>query len=674
MKMYNCSNKRRVLASQTVVALMAVAVSFNAFSRDDITAFRLTGIEGHVEVRYSDDEQSTRSGGISLFGKTRTLIEEEIYLLTHSYIYHPRFLMIDLGLGPSFQQKHVDSSTGDVDENESPYNVDARLRFLEGKPYPLTLFYSRKNQAHGESLDRIESRYTRQGYNFNLRKSFIPADINIEGSRAKSEGTGFDYRYDDSVDLFNFRSTIPTGEHGNHQLNYNNREVTSRTGRLSLPVQQSVLKAESATLNSRLSFGDLRQLRLSNNISYQIQENSRSLKDLRLSPILHWQHSDDLRSYYRFNYLDNEQNQVTSQNRSMAAGFQHQMSEDLGYAAELHSNNSEITGSALTSYGTSTSVNSSHKLSFGRLGLSAGARYDVYDRVVSANPQIVGESHILTGTTPVQLSRDHSVAATIRVFEVFPGGTEQERTVGTGSGCSAGFDILLLAIGVKTEILNCNGIAGVDMQVKVDYEYDPGGTVEYATFSHNYQANLDLFRYYKVYVRFSDSNNSIRSGFSTLPLDEVQSMLFVAQVDYPLHGIVNLGSKVTHEKQNGTFTSFDRDTVNFYAQFAIWSGNLMLSHDRVQQDYIGVSQDTDMVRNRLNFRAHPWKNISISLELSDEEDTGGSVPRRSSFQNLAFDWSIRKLKLRAEARFAQDEYGFSERDHSKILLTLRRDF
>ncbi|MDH3948472.1 MAG: hypothetical protein OEU74_05885, partial [Gammaproteobacteria bacterium] len=273
-----------------------------------------------------------------------------------------------------------------------------------------------------------------------------------------------------------------------------------------------------------------------------------------------------------------------------------------------------------------------------------------------------------------RLARDNIVLTSIRVFEVLPGGTEQEQVVGIGSVCTPGVDILATAIGVITEITNCNGIAGVAVPFRVDYEFDPGGTVAYTTLSQNYQANLDLFQYYKFYVRFADSSNTIRSGTPTTPLDAYRNTLFGAQVDYPLYDIVTLGGEVTYEDQTGTRTSFDRHTANIYAQFAIWSGSLKLSQYRVLQDYIGETEDIDLVRNGLQFRARIWDSFNISLELMDEEDTGGSAPRRSSYQTLIGEWRLRKLTLKGEAKFAQDGTGLSERDYSRVLITLRRDF
>ncbi len=657
------------------VALLWTAVSFSAYSADEIAAFRLTGAEGYVELRYRNNDQTTEVGDVTTSRESRIVTEQEIYVLTHSYIYHPSFLKVDLGLGPFFQQKKVDYGAGLIEEDESPWNMDARLHFLEEKPYPLNLYYIQNNSVTGESLQRFESKYTKQGVNFSLLKPVTPIPLHIEGFQARTKGGGFDYIINDATDVFTFRSTIPSGDHGNHQLDYTTREVISESGRTSLPIQKTALTADSARLDSRLFFGAQRQIQLINNIAYLDQKSTRSEEQLRITPNVTWQHSDKWRSQYSFNYLDDKQDQVTTQNRSGQGGFNYKMRQDLEFNADLHGNDTKITGSRLTSYGTAAAVNYSHTLPFGRVNLLAAARYDVNDRVVSEFVPVRGESHILIGTIPDQLARDNIVLTSIRVFEVLPGGTEQEQVVGIGSVCNpALFDILVTAIGAKTQITNCNGIAGVSVPFRVDYVFDPGGTVAYSTLTQNYQANLDLFQYYKFYAQFADSSNTIRSGAPTTPLDAYRNTLVGAQADYPLYDIVTLGADVRYEDQRGTRISYDRYTADIYTQFQIWSSSLKLSRYRVLQDYIGEIEDIDLVRHRLQFRTRIWDGFIISFELMDEEDTGGVAPRRSRFQNLIGEWRMRKLTLKGEAKFTQDRTGLSGQDHARVLISLRRDF
>lgn len=662
------------------VVLLWSAISFSAYSADEITAFRMTGVEGHVELRYRNNDQTTEVGDVTTSRESRIVTEQEIYVLTHSYIYHPNFLKVDFGVGPFFQQKKVDYGTGVIREDEQPFNLNANLSFLEEKPYPLNLYYIQDNSVTGEALQRFESKYTKQGFNFSLLKPVTPIPLHVEGFQARTKGGGFDYIINEATDVFTFRSTIPSGDHGNHQLNYTTREVISESGRLSLPIQKTDLTADSARIDSRLFFGAQRQIQLINNIAYLDQESTRSQEQLRITPNVTWQHSDKLRSLYNFNYLDdkqgldNQQEQVRTQVRSAQGGFNYKMRQDLEFNADLHGNDTEITGSRLTTYGTSAAVTYSHTLPFGRVNLSAAARYDVNDRVVSEFVPVPNEPHTLIGTIPQLLDRDNIVLTSIRVFEILPGGTEQEHGVRIGSVCTPTDDILATAIGAKTQITYCLGVAGVSVPFRVQYVFDPGGTVNYSTLTQNYQANLDLFQYYKFYARFGDSSNTIRSGTPTTPLEAFRNTLVGAQADYPLYDIVTLGADVRYEDQRGTRISYDRYTADIYAQFEIWLGSLKLSRYRVLQDYIGEIEDIDLVRHRLQYRTHIWDGFIITLELMDEEDTGGVAPRRSRFQNFFGEWRMRKLTLKGEAKFAQDRTGLSGQDHARVLISLRRDF
>lgn len=668
-------NRRSLHKIRTIQLILVLSLFINLHTyANDIAAFKLTGFRGYLEIPYSSDTQTLWHSGSQLSDKTRTITEGTVHFFTESYVYHPKLLYIDLGLSTSYASEQFDSGTGSVSSDDSPYSIEARMLFLGAKPYPITLFFNRRNQMHGNSLDQYESNFTNKGFNLILQQPLSPVKISIDGSSSKSEGIGFDYRYDDKVDVYSFRSEISNEKYGNHQLTYNNKSVVSSSGSIYLPVQKSELKSEGSLLNSRLTFGENRKLQLNNQLAYLNQESVRPQEEFRLDPKLMWHHSKDLRSYYRLSYLDSKQKQVDTKNQSLSAGFQNTNQDGPGYGVEIHRTANNTTGSKNSSYGVSANISSSYQFSFGQLSLSASAGFDISDQKVISNPQIIGEPLSLTGVTPVRLAKEHIIRSSIRVFEVFTGGTEQERTVESGTSCAGGFDILIISIGIHTELVNCNGIAATSISVKVDYQYDSGGTVGYLSSSYNYQANLDLFDYYRIYLRHRDKNHTVRSGFATLPREEVESTMIGAQVDYPLYGTLKLGSEIIYERQRGTFTSSNRNELKLYLQMAVFRGNLILSHDQVRQNYIGLIQDTDLVRSSLHFNARPWPNTSLSLEISEEKDTGGIVSRSSKYQSLSLEWRLRLLRLKTEVRLAEDQYGLSGRDQSRILVTLRRDF
>ena len=127
----------QVVVSPGAYRLCAAAVMYAlgqpVFAQDDVTPFRLTGIEGHVELRYNENQQTNSDSGASST-QTSKMTEEQVYLMTHSYIYHPNFLKMDLGIGPVFDQSSFDTDAGNSSDNSTEYDLNARLRFLDGKP------------------------------------------------------------------------------------------------------------------------------------------------------------------------------------------------------------------------------------------------------------------------------------------------------------------------------------------------------------------------------------------------------------------------------------------------------------------------------------------------------------------------------------------------------------
>ena len=67
-----------------------------------IAPFGFIGIDGVLSSRSLFEEDKTRSasGGTSTEARTRHLaFDNEVRVMTHSYIYHPNFITLDLGGG-----------------------------------------------------------------------------------------------------------------------------------------------------------------------------------------------------------------------------------------------------------------------------------------------------------------------------------------------------------------------------------------------------------------------------------------------------------------------------------------------------------------------------------------------------------------------------------------------
>jgi len=670
----NCICKQRfaLYAFVSYCLFIASGVQNTACAEDEIALIKFTDVEGHVELRYREDEQTTGQGGSSST-ETRTTAEEEIFLLTHGYIYHPKFLNMDFGFGPLFTQSDLESSAGSASNNSSEYNLLARLRFLEEKPYPLTLFYERDHPSVSLTLtDRFQQKAEKYGFNFQLKQPLLPFKLSIGASQHKTEGEGFDIRIADTTEQKFVRADIPMGKDGYGQLIYNVTDVVSRSGFQSQPITSTQIKTEATSFNSRVFLGENNQFNFRNFLSYTEQSNIRPFKEFRYTPELRWTHSEDLESFYRLGYLNSDQVAVETTNYNASTGFRLKVSDKTNLNADVHGEDNKTTGLQSNSYGAAGTVSHKRNLSFGSLSLSGGWNYDEFDRQTTMSVPVDLQINFI-GTTAQFLAHDNIIVSSIRVFRIL-NGAEIALTVGIETGCIASIDILVRSVGSRTQVENCNGATDGDITTRMVYSYDPGGTVAYSRQVQSYQANLNLYQYSNLYVHWRESKSDIKSGTPTFPLGESTNTQVGANIDYPVNETVILGGEVVYEDENGTQISYFREALDSYMQFRFFSGTVRFSDRRVAIDYDNTTEDVELIRQSVQFSFRPWNRFSFTAEISDEEDSGGSITRRTKISSMNADWRIRKLIMRGELRMIEEQYGTSNRDRSLIRVSVRRNF
>ena len=113
----------------------------------EIKTFALIDASSVLTVRYLLDERDVGSDTDSGTFENRLTWEEELWIRTRSYVYHPGFLNINFDLGPKFVQQEYDANAGSNDNNEDFLQFRTRLNFLDLKSYPFSLYYNRTNPS-----------------------------------------------------------------------------------------------------------------------------------------------------------------------------------------------------------------------------------------------------------------------------------------------------------------------------------------------------------------------------------------------------------------------------------------------------------------------------------------------------------------------------------------------
>lgn len=671
-----CVYGRPTTKYSRVVAATGLTLALTGACRaEDFAAFRLTGIDGYAALSYLSDSVRQGDGGATSRLSIATL-QEEMFLNTHSYFYHPNFLKMDLGGGPLFVQNRYEVDDVVNRESSTLYNLVGRLSFLEQKPYPFAFYYEHLNPTVTTSLtESFTQTNTKTGATFSLREPLSPVRLDTEAFHLRSEGRSTTYVVDDDIEQASARLSTNFGPDSYGQLFYQVNRLQSASGSPNLPIVSAQVESRTASFDGSFLLGAQRRLTYTqligmNSLSFVRPDFQVQREDLRFSPDLRWQHSDRLTSFYNYSlYKSNETTvaatTVEATNQSARVGLAHRVTDRLSATADVHARDDRITGLALRSYGTGVQGGYTRPWEHAVLRLNAGLIYDQNEReATAALINRVGESITLVDAIPVTLAQEFIVTTSIRVWNV---SRTQEYTL---------TDFRIIVIGTRTQIQRlATGTILDGQEVLVDYDFQTGGTAGYRYLSQSYLASLTLYRYYTVYARYFGVDYRLTSGAPTLPLNASRNILYGLRVDQPLLSGANAGVEVMFERQEEEISPYRRRSYDAYLQLPVWLRiGTRLSARRLFVEYANSPEDVDLIGWAVQLRSDPWLYTSLTAESTYEEDTGGTLRRAIARNSLGVEWRFRQLSVRGEGQHARETLGTFERDRTLVRLTARREF
>jgi hypothetical protein len=638
---------------------------------EEIAPFRLTSVEGHVEVRYLTDTQVQGFSDSGTSSYAISDLQEELFVNTHSYFYHPNFLKMDLGAGPMWVQSGIEQDGASFSDRNDLYNLTGRLSFFDPMSVPIAVYYDHLNPTVTTSLTQsFVQTNTRYGGTFTVREPLSPVLVTADAYRLRSEGRSVDWIVNDTTEQASLRLSSALGTDGYAQLLYQVNHQDSLSGNPALPIVPAAIESRTASLDTPLRFGANRQGTLTNLLSYNTLTYVRpdytlAHRDLHFTPDLRWQHSEVLTSFYNYNLYDSSENSIDTTNQSARAGLIWRDADRWSATVDVHGEDDRTTGLSLRSYGTLLQGNYTRPFTNAVLRLSAGAVYDQNDRQADSElATVVGEQVVLVDGIPVTLTQFFIDTTTIRVFNL---DRTQEYTLA---------DYRIIVIGSQTQIQRLATGAILDGQaVLVDYQFQTGGTTGFNVFDESYQASLTLYRYYTAYVRYHDTNYHVTSGVPTLPFNSQHNTLFGVRVDQPLRRGYTVGGEAMFENQDEVIAPYQRESLDTYLQTPmVYRVSLRLSTRRVRQDYADSPEDVDLTGWGLQLRSIPWAFTLLTAEATYEDDVGGTLPRALWRDTVGIEWRVRQLSLRADGEYSREKQGSYNRERTVIRVTARREF
>ena len=648
----------------------------------EIAPFRLTGVESHVTVRYVRDGFSNSDPGVGatpgVSSQTQSNLREELFVMTHSYVYHPNLLSLDIGGGPILQHGSFIAGGEETRSGTALYNFTGRATFLRDKPYQGTLFYDHLNPtlnvAPGQVMTQQNSRF---GVDLSLKAPVTPVPLFLEATRQHTQGRSDDRIIDDQVDRFNLKADHSYGALGSTVAQYQNTQQVSKSGSPNLAIQTSNSESEGISVDSRFQFGDKRQYDLTNVITYDTQayalEGQNAIPERkagRFALDARGRHSKELQSYGRYSYGATNQGDLNSVAHLASAGLIYAPQPDVSISVGAHGDKNRSSQLRTNSRGVESLLHYQRKLPLGVAQASYGLRYDRHAHNADADQTgVIGEFLTLVGTDFVALGHEHVSPGSIVVSNATRSQTYIE-----------GIDYALTLIGAETRLQRLIGGAIVDGQeLLVDYSYELGGTFAYDQLDQTLNLNWSLLSYVDAYARYFDSSPRLTSGTPDFPLNVIQSSLYGVRADVPFKEPteLTLGGSMEREVRHETISPFRRAADEVHVQIEdpfFKAGNIRVSAHRTRVDYVNGTQNVDLHGYDARYWARLPLGINLSADASYEKDVGGLVPRERVVTTIAANWRYRKVYFSVDFGRTVETQGGLRRSRTLLQCFGRRDF
>ena len=672
-----CALQSNLPAVTLAIVLSTASPALHA--AEEFAPFAFTGYEGYVSARHVSDEYTTRQAGPSAAPASRQRQSDErieAFLMTHSYIYHPKFIALDVGGGPIFQSGQADNSAAATQSRRTLFNFSARATVLADKPYNGSLYYERLNPtlllSPGEVFNQATDEY---GLTFALLAPFTVVPLAIDASRSHTTGSSATRVIDDRVERRALRANLALWGVGGAQLGYHDNQHDSSSGSPNLAIQNSQLRSRSLNLDTQLQFGANRQHEFFNTVLFTKQDYalergpSPRLGDSHFLLVYRSVLSKTLHSLANYRQSRSEQDDTQTDLRSANANLAWNPSNSLALTGGLHGEDTVAPQFTLRAWGIDASVRYERALASGSLRAGYSLRLDQRDQLAAAvQPKVVGERLLLSGTSPVVLARSNVTTGSL--------------TVGSATRTQVfleGIDYALTVVGATTRIeriLSGNILDGET--VVVDYAFDAGGTYASRLRDHNLNVEFAVSRNLNLYLRLAESVPLVVSGQPSTPLNTVRSALYGARGEVPLGPALdlNVGGYLEREDRRETIAPYVRTSGELHLQGSLPIEERINLRAAARQTRVKADnplQDVALTGYELSLDWTHGYGLRINAEARFERDTAGLEIRDRKTATVRALWRYRQLTLSADLSRVRESQGAFVREQTAAQLILRRE-
>ncbi len=638
---------------------------------DDIKPFGLLDVTGHVRVGYLFDDRE-RGASLEKSFEQQSSWEQELFVLTKSFVYHPGFLNMDLGGGPVFVQQQFDTNVDEASNNDVLFNFLGRLNILDLKNYPVSVYYER---THPSVTTSRSGRFLVQNDAYGVRGHVTQllrdrTTLRYAITRQEADGSGLGSVVDTSAETKSFALDSTYRNSDNITFQFDKLEQESASGSAGLPIVRSELDQEIAEVRANNVFGADEQVRISQRLRQMDQENVTTivstLDDRTYNGNVHWQYDGDGHAFLNLRDVTSKRDSTRQDFTDLEIGAAEQLTESTFARASLGHSTVDQTGFTRDRNSLRGAATYSRETGFGGFGISGSARAERNDQESTADEiDVFDEPLILIGTNPVDLRNEFVVPGSVVVRNADKTQTYVE-----------GLDYRLIETGSVTSVQRLVNSSITDGEtVLVDYSYSTSGTAEFDTYGSGIALSADFLRTFRAHVRYDIQDTKIRQGELTNPLNDGEIVEFgIGTTNQFLDGWT-LDAQYRHLRQDLETSPFVSDQLD--VSFTTSLGGtlaLTLAAGLNETDYENSNEDISQVTYRIGLRGRVLRRSYLSYDAFLLDDTGGSLPRKQFRHRLNWQWSYRQMRFEMRATISEDELGVSEWNNVTVTAQLTRVF
>lgn len=673
--------QRSISRCLCVLTLYALAQS-EPWAQTDLPAFQMTGYEGSVSTSLQTDGSTVDTpnlggSGISTNTQKQTDFRLETSVMTHSYVYHPKFMTLDVGLGVIQAENSLKSDSFNYRTNEPLYNLSLHASVLPEKPLHGTFYFDQINSSPaigaGQSYNLENVKY---GFTLALLAPLSPVEMDMDVSKESRKGSGATQMTDDQVDRLNLNARRQLGTMGTVQANYQAMGQSFNSAVTGLPSQASRQDYQSTSVDTRLKLGAERNHELSNHLEHSTQKYAYGLglasdiDDLRISLGYRGFHDLNLTSYGNYQSSRNRQNLNSTETDSASGGVTWVAAKNLDLSMGAQGSKTSATQISSTDSGINGAARYETELPIGKGTFNYGVQYGQHDqRATATQTDVIDERVFLTATATASLGRKNVVLGSVKVLNR-----------GRTQLYVQDIDYALTVIGTTTQLrrlITGNILEGEE--VSVDYTVDTGGTFASKQLDQSIGFTWTVSRMLDVYVRYADSSPAVTSGVATTPLVSAQSRW------YGLHSLVPLSPQydltangnIEREDHEDSIAPYVRTSADLYFRGELpvqLNNNYQIGVRRNRIDAPLTAQNVDQTDFELSMSFQVDSGFTISAASLFQRDTGGLNERENRTLTARAMWRYRRVSATADISRTVETQGLFARDRMVARFLLKRDF